>query len=98
MGRFYASWGHRAELLAQLREDALAALLQKVPEARVEEGTARLKAAARATGMRARDVIHAFSTPAAHARDFAAVVRLLREFRVQLAQGGRRSGARNTQS
>jgi hypothetical protein len=87
MGRFYASRGQRARLLAQLRDDALEALVHKIPEARVEDGTARLKVAARASGMRARDVVYAFSAPAGTAHDFAAAVRLLREFRVQLARG-----------
>jgi hypothetical protein len=88
MGRFYAAQGQRSELIGTLREDALDALMQQAPEARMADGAARLKIAARASGMRPRDLLYAFTQPAATAREFTIAVRLLREFRQQLAGAG----------
>jgi hypothetical protein len=90
MGRFYSGQGQLAALIKTVRQDALDALGARMPETRGEDGAARLKAAARVSGMSPRDLRYAFTSPATTARDFAAAIRLLREFRAQLAQG--RSG------
>jgi hypothetical protein len=87
VGRFYSSQGQRAALIKTLRQDALDALAAKVPETRAEESTARLKTAARVSGMRARELVHAFTGPATGAREFTGAVCILREFRAQLAHG-----------
>jgi len=87
MGRFYSSQGQHAALIKTVRQDALDALAVRVPETRSEDGAARLKAAARVSGMHPRELLYAFTSPASTARDFAAAVRLLREFRAQLARG-----------
>jgi hypothetical protein len=85
MGRFYSSQGQLGVLIGVLRQDALDALAHKVPETRMADGAARLKAAARVSGMRPRALLYAFTSPASSAREFAGAVRLLREFRTQLA-------------
>jgi len=101
MGRFYSSQGQLGVLIGVLRQDALDALAHKVPETRMADGAARLKAAARASGMRPRALLYAFTSPVTSAREFAGTVRLLREFRTQLAHNideasgaarGRRTG------
>jgi len=89
MGRFYSSQGQLAALVKTVRQDALDALSLRVPETRNEDGAARLKAAARVSRMRPRELLYAFTSPATTARDFAAAIRLLREFRAQLARGTR---------
>jgi hypothetical protein len=85
MGRFYSSQRELAALIQALRQDALDALAVRVPQTRAEDGAARLKAAARVSGMRPRELLYAFTGAAATPRDFAAAVRVLREFRAQLA-------------
>jgi hypothetical protein len=87
MGRFYSSQGQLGTLIKTARQDALDALAVRVPETRREDGAARLKAAARVSGMRPRELLYAFTSPAVAARDFTAAIRLLREFRAQLARG-----------
>jgi len=84
MGRFYATHGQRAALLSTLREDALDALMQRAPEARMADDAARLRIAARTSGMRPRDLLYAFTHLTTTAREFTIAVRLLREFRQQL--------------
>lgn len=86
MGRFYSSRGQLARLIQVLRQDALEGLAAKVPETRAQDGASRLKAAARVSGLRARELSYAFTSPANTPREFVGAVRLLREFRTQLAR------------
>jgi hypothetical protein len=86
-GRFYSSQGQLTALIKILRQDALDALASRVPEVHGEDGAARLKTAARVSGMRPRELLYAFTAAAGSAREFGAAVRILREFRAQLAHG-----------
>jgi uncharacterized protein DUF4350 len=85
MGRFYSSQHQHAALIQTLRQDALDALAARAPETRAQDGAARLKAAARVSGLRPRELLHAFTSPVSTPREFAGAVRVLREFRARLA-------------
>lgn len=87
MGRFYSSQHQLAALIRTLRQDALDALGARAPETRGQDGAARLKAAARVSGLRPRELLHAFTSPVSTPREFAGAVRVLREFRARLAHG-----------
>jgi hypothetical protein len=86
-GRFYSSQGQLAALIKILRQDALDALALRVPETHGEDGAARLKTAARVSGLRPRELLYAFTAAAGTPREFTGAVRILREFRAQLAHG-----------
>jgi hypothetical protein len=94
MGRFYSSQQQLAALLEKLREDALDALAARAPETRGLDGTPRLKAAVRVSGLRPRELSHALTRPAATAREFTGAVRVLQEFRARLTRGVSGGGKR----
>jgi hypothetical protein len=87
MGRFYSSQHQLAALIQTLRQDALDALAARAPETRLQDGAARLKTAARVSGLRPRELLHAFTNAISTPREFAGAVRVLREFRARLARG-----------
>jgi hypothetical protein len=98
MGRFYSMQRQLPRLVQVVRQDGLDLLGARAPETRGQDATARLKTAARLTGLRPRELLQAFTGVAATAHDFTQAVRVLAAFRRQLAYGKtgdrRRSRAR----
>jgi hypothetical protein len=84
MGRFYSMQRQLAKLIQIVRQDGLDLLAARAPETRGQDGAARLKTAARLTGLRPRELLQAFTVPAATGHDFTLAVRVLAAFRRQL--------------
>ena len=89
MGRFYSMQRQLAKLIQIVRQDGLDLLAARVPETRGQDGAARLKTAARLTGLRPRQLLHAFTGAAATPHDFTLAVRLLAAFRRELSPSSR---------
>ncbi len=89
MGRFYSMQRQLAKLIQIVRQDGLDLLAARAPETRGQDGAARLKTAARLTGLRPRELLQAFTAPAATPHEFTLAVRVLAAFRRQLTQSGR---------
>jgi hypothetical protein len=97
MGRFYSMQRQLAKLIQIVRQDGLDLLAARAPETRGQEGAARLKTAARLTGLRPRELLQAFTVPAATPHEFTLAVRVLAAFRRQLTPSSR-SGDRRRAS
>ena len=89
MGRFYSMQRQLAKLIQIVRQDGLDLLAARAPETRGQDGAARLKTAARLTGLRPRELLQAFTGAAAAPHDFTLAVRMLAAFRHQLTPSGR---------
>jgi hypothetical protein len=87
MGRFYSMQRQLPRLVQVVRQDGLDLLGARAPETRGQDATARLKTAARLTGLRPRELLQAFTSPAATPHEFTLAVRVLAAFRRQLASG-----------
>ncbi|HTS51870.1 MAG TPA: DUF4350 domain-containing protein [Burkholderiales bacterium] len=94
-GRFYSLQRRLPALLRIVRQDGLDLLGARAPETRGQDGAARLKTAARLTGRRPRELLQAFSAPAATPHEFTQAVRVLAAFRRQLALSGSAAGTPN---
>ncbi len=89
MGRFYSTQRQLPRLIQALRQDGLELLGARAPETRGQDGVTRLKAAARLTGLRPRELLQAFTAPAATPHEFTLAVRVLAAFRQQLTPHGK---------
>ena len=105
MGRFYSMQRQLAKLIQIVRQDGLDLLAVRAPETRGQDGAARLKAAARLTGLRPRELLQAFTAAGATRHDFTLAVRVLAAFRHELTLSSRpedkqraRSGGRTARS
>ena len=105
MGRFYSMQRQLAKLIQIVRQDGLDLLAVRAPETRGQDGAARLKAAARLTGLRPRELLQAFTAGVATRHDFTLAVRVLAAFRRELTLSSRpedkqraRSGGRTARS
>jgi hypothetical protein len=87
MGRFYCLQRQLPRLVQVVRQDGLDLLGARAPETRGQDATARLKTAARLTGLRPRELLQAFTSAAATPHEFTLAVRVLAAFRRQLAYG-----------
>jgi len=85
MGRFYSMERQLTKLIQVIRQDGLDLLAARAPETRGQDGAVRLKSAARLTGLRPRELLQAFTGPAATPHEFTLAVRVLSAFRRQLA-------------
>jgi len=94
MGRFYSSQRALPRLLQILRRDARELMNQRAPETHGQQGPAQLKAAARVTGLRPRDLLHALSHPGDTPREFTAAVRVMAAVRQCLLSGAAVIGGR----
>lgn len=94
VGRFYSMQRKLPTLLQSLRQDGLDLLDQKAPETRGLDGAARLKSAARLSGLRARDLLHAFTAEIRTPHDFTLATRTLSQFRHRLSLPARTKGKR----
>jgi hypothetical protein len=93
LGRFYSDQKQMPGLLKLLREDCLELFGRCVPEARDMDGAARLREGARLTGLRPRELLHAFTAPAPTPHEFTTAVRTLASFRHRLAHRQAREGS-----
>ena len=84
MGRFYSMQRELPKLVQIVRQDGLDLLAARAPETRGQDGAARLKTAARLTGLRPRELLQAFTGTAVTPHDFTLAVRVLAAFRRQL--------------
>ena len=94
MGRFYSTQRQLAKLIQIVRQDGLDLLAARAPETRGQDGAARLKTAARLTGLRPRALLQAFTGATATPHDFTLAVRVLAAFRRELTPSGDRRRAR----
>jgi hypothetical protein len=94
LGRFYSDQKQMPGMLKLLREDCLELFARRVPEARGLEGAEQLREGARLTGLPPRELLHAFSAPAATPHEFSIVVRTLANFRRLLSHRQTREGSR----
>jgi len=81
IGRFYADERQLPRQLRLLQEDCIALFERAAPQAQGLDDAARLREAARLTGLRPRDLAHAFSSRADTQHDFSTAVRTLASFR-----------------
>jgi hypothetical protein len=93
-GRFYSTQRRLPALIQIVRQDGLDLLGARAPETRGQDGAARLRTAARLTGQPPRELLQAFSAPAATPHEFTQAVRLLAVFRRQLVLNPKVGGAR----
>lgn len=93
-GRFYSLQRRLPALIQIVRQDGLDLLAVRAPETRGQHGAARLKTAARLTGQYPRELLQAFSAPAATPHEFTQAARVLAAFRRQLALPGKAGEAR----
>ena len=95
-GRFYSRQRQLPALLQIVRHDGLELLAARAPEAREQQGAARLKTAARLTGQNPRELLQAFSAGAAKPHEFTLAMRVLASFRQLVLSGkaARRRGRR----
>jgi len=84
MGRFYSMQRLLPRLIQIVRHDDLELLGGRAPETRGQDGAARLKSAARLTGLRPRDLLQAFTAPVTTPHEFTSAMRVLAAFRQQL--------------
>jgi hypothetical protein len=89
MGRFYSMQRQLAKVIQIVRQDGLDLLAARAPETRGQDGAARLKTAARLTGLRPRELLQAFTVAAATPHEFTLAVRVLAAFRRQLTRSTR---------
>lgn len=94
LGRFYSDQKQMPGMLKLLREDCLELFARRAPEARGLEGTEQLRVGARLTGLPPRELMHAFSAPAATPHEFSTAVRTLANFRRLLSRRQTREGSR----
>jgi Domain of unknown function (DUF4350) len=93
MGRFYSMQRQLPRLIHVLRQNGLDLLGTRAPETRGMDGALRLKAAARLSGLRPRELLQAFTAPAATPHEFTNAVRVLAAFRRQITAHPRGSEA-----
>lgn len=86
VGRFYLDQRELPRLLALLRADSLELFGRRAPHAQGVDAAARLREAARLTGVRPRELAQAFSGRADTPADFVNAVRTLATFRRRLQQ------------
>jgi hypothetical protein len=86
VGRFQADAAQLPRLLQQVRDDAQAQFLRAAPLAAGQDDAARLREAARLTGLRPRELLQAFTAGAATRHEFTNAVRTLAAFRRRLAR------------
>jgi hypothetical protein len=98
MGRFYSMQRQLAKLIQVVRQDGLDLLAARAPETRGQDGAARLKTAARLTGLRPREILQAFTVAPASPHEFTLAVRVLAAFRRQLTPSSRQGERRRTAS
>ena len=98
MGRFYSLQRQLAKLLQILRQDGLDLLAARAPETRGQDGAARLKTAARLTGLRPRELLQAFTSAVATPHEFTLAVRVLAAFRRQLTSSGKQGDRRRART
>jgi hypothetical protein len=98
MGRFYSLQRQLAKLLQILRQDGLDLLAARAPETRGQDGAARLKTAARLTGLRPRELLQAFTGAVATPHEFTLAVRVLAAFRRQLTASGKQGDRRRART
>jgi hypothetical protein len=84
VGRFYLDQRQLARLLALLRAECLERFGRRAPHAQGLDDAARLREAARMTGVRPRDLVQAFNSRADTPADFFNAVRTLASFRRRL--------------
>jgi hypothetical protein len=89
MGRFYSMQRQLPKLIRAVRQDGLELLGSRAPETRGQDGAARLKSAARLTGLRPRELLQAFTAPVTTPHEFILAVRVLAAFRQQLTPHGK---------
>jgi AraC-like DNA-binding protein len=85
MGRFYSMQRQLPRLIQIVRHDDLELLGSRAPETRGQDGAARLKSAARVTGLRPRELLQAFTATVTTPHEFITAVRVLAAFRQQLS-------------
>ena len=93
LGRFYSDQKQTPGLLKLLREDCLELFGRSAPEARGLDGAARLREAARLTGLRPRELLQAFTAPVTTPHEFSIAVRTLASFRRRLARRQAKEGS-----
>jgi hypothetical protein len=98
MGRFYSMQRELPKLVQIVRQDGLDLLAARAPETRGQDGAARLKTAARLTGLRPRELLQAFTGTAVTPHDFTLAVRVLAAFRRQLAPSSKPGDIRRTRT
>jgi hypothetical protein len=86
VGRFYLDQRELARLLDLLRSECVELFNRRAPHAQGLDEAARLREAARMTGVRPRDLAQAFSARADTPNDFSTAVRTLASFRRRLRQ------------
>ena len=86
VGRFYLDQRELPRLLALLRADCVELFGRRAPHAQGLDDAARLREAARITGVRPRELAQAFSGRADTPADFSNAVRTLASFRRRLQQ------------
>jgi len=94
MGRFYSMQRRLPALLQALRQDGLELLDHRAPETRGLDGAARLKSAARMSGLRARDLLQAFASEVRTPHEFTLATRTLAQFRQRLSTPAKASTKR----
>lgn len=98
MGRFYSMERLLLRLIQIVRQDGTDLLAARAPETRGQDGTARLKAAARLTGLRPRELLHAFTGSVSTPHDFTSAMRVLAAFRRQLSSSTIQESRRRMQA
>jgi len=98
MGRFYSMQRQLAKVIQIVRQDGLDLLAARAPETRGQDGAARLKSAARLTGLRPRELLQAFTVAAATPHEFTLAVRVLAAFRRQLTSSSRSGDRRRART
>jgi hypothetical protein len=98
MGRFYSMERQLAKLIQIVRQDGLDLLAARAPETQGQDGAARLKTAARLTGLRPRELLQAFTVAAATPHEFTLAVRVLAAFRRQLTSSSRSGDRRRART
>jgi hypothetical protein len=88
MGRFYSMQKQLPRLIQTVRQDGLELLAARAPETRGQDGAARLKSAARLTGLRPRELLQAFTASPTTPHEFILAMRTLAAFRQQLTPHG----------
>jgi hypothetical protein len=86
LGRFYSDRRRLGGLLKRVRADCQERLDRVAPETRGLDGAGRLERAAQLTGLKPRDLLHAFTVNPSTHHEFTGVVRTLAAFRQRLEQ------------
>ena len=86
VGRFYLDQRELPRLLGLLRADCVELFSRRAPQAQGLDDAARLREAARMSGVRPRDLAQAFTARADTPADFSNAVRTLASFRRRLRQ------------